>query len=60
MLEEIKNIFSAGVVLPHFLQSFQNERSTDFGYILEGMIYFDGLIKNSDDLNSVEKYQYII
>ena len=44
MLEEVKKIFSEQVVLPHFLLSYQNDRSTDFAYILEGMFFFNGLI----------------
>ena len=44
MLDEIKNIFSESVVLPHFLISYNNDRSVDFAYILEGLIFLDSLI----------------
>ena len=37
VLDEIRRIFTEGVVLPHFLNMYQNERSIEFTYILEGM-----------------------
>ena len=60
MLDEIKKILSESVVLPHFLHKFQNDRSTDFAYILEGMCFFNTLVQNSTDLDELEKFQYII
>ena len=60
MLDEIKNIFSESVVLPHFLISYNNDRSVDFAYILEGLIFLDSLIQRSDDLGQYDRYCFII
>jgi hypothetical protein len=39
VLDEIKRIFTDGVVLPHFINVYQQERSTEFTYILEAMSF---------------------
>ncbi len=51
VLDEIKRIFTEGVVLPHFLNVFQNERSIEFTYILEAMSFLSQLVNASSDLS---------
>ena len=50
VLDEIKRIFTEGVVLPHFLNVYQAERSIEFTYILEAMSFLSQLVKVSTDL----------
>ena len=45
VLDEIKRIFTEGVVLPHFLNVYQNERSIEFTYILEAMSFMHQLVQ---------------
>lgn len=52
VLDEIKRIYTEGVVLPNFIIVFQNERSTEFAYILEAMSFMGQLVKASEDLDS--------
>ena len=51
VLDEIKRIFTEGVVLPHFLNVFQGERSIEFAYILEAMSFLHQLVEASEDLS---------
>ena len=51
VLDEIRRIFTEGVVLPHFLNVYQGERSVEFAYILEGMSFMHQLVKASEDLS---------
>ena len=50
VLDEFKRIFTEGVVLPHFLNVFQHERSTEFTYILESMSFLHSLVMAKEDL----------
>jgi hypothetical protein len=51
VLDEIRRIFTEGVVLPHFLNVFQHERSIEFTYILEAMSFLGQLVHASNDLS---------
>ena len=59
VLDEIKRIFTEGVVLPHFLNVYQNERSIEFAYILEAMSFMHQLVQASEDLNEPAQFEYI-
>lgn len=52
VLDEVKRIYTEGVVLPNFIIVFQTERSTEFNYILEAMSFMGQLVKASEDLDS--------
>lgn len=52
-------IFSEGVVLPHFLNVFQHDRSTEFSYILEAMQFLNKLVKGTHDLTEPTQFEYI-
>ena len=59
VLDEIKRIFTEGVVLPHFLNVFQQERSIEFTYILEAMSFLNQLVHASTDLNEETQFEFI-
>lgn len=60
MLDEIKRIFTEGVVLPHFLNVYQSERSIEFTYILEAMSFLSQLVHASTDLTEKAQFEYIV
>lgn len=60
MLDEIKRIFTEGVVLPHFLRVYQNERSIEFSFVLEAMSFLHQLVLASSDLNEEAQFEFII
>ena len=60
VLDEIKRIFTEGVVLPHFLNMFVQERSTEFAYILESMKFLRSLVEAaSEDLSEETQFEYL-
>ena len=60
VLDEIKRIFTEGVVLPHFLNIYQSERSIEFTYILEAMSFLSQLVHASTDLTEKAQFEYIV
>ena len=60
VLDEIRRIFTEGVVLPHFLNMYQNDRSIEFAYILEGMSFMQQLVQAAEDLNEPAQFEYIV
>ena len=56
----MKQVLTAELVLPHFLQAFDSDRSNDFQYILEGLYFLHSLVDEAESLNEEPQFNAIV
>ena len=52
ILSIVKQVLTAELVLPHFLQALDGDKSNEFQYILEGLYFLHSLVDEAESLDA--------